>query len=122
MAFGEHFIDCMNLFLAVAGRRTRPERRCELHTWRVLPPDPPAGETPGLARQILERQLEGLEPPAETPGAHEAIGRRSGISRRLGRCPQDCHPGIARKEMDAWGISRDPSVRAQGFEAFPRIE
>ena len=63
----------------------RPERRFELRTLRVLPPKPPAGETPGLARQILERELEGLEPPGEGFGIDEAIGQRSGISRWLGR-------------------------------------
>ncbi len=62
MAFDEHFIDFVNCFPAVAGRMARPERRLELRALRVLPPHPPAGETPGLARQIFERQLEGLEP------------------------------------------------------------
>ena len=80
MAFDEHFIDLVNRLPAVAGWRTRPERRLELRTWHVLPSHPPAGETPGLARQILERQLEGLEPAAEARGIDEAIGRRSGIS------------------------------------------
>jgi hypothetical protein len=63
MALDEHFIDLVNRLPAVAGRMARPERRGELRTFSFLPPDPPAGETPGLARQILERQLEGLEPP-----------------------------------------------------------
>ncbi len=62
MAFDEHFIDFVNRLSAIAGRMARPERRPELRTLRVLPPHPPAGETPGLARQILERELEGLEP------------------------------------------------------------
>ena len=79
VAFDEHFIDWVNRLPAVAGRRTRPERRLELRAWHGLPPHPPAGKTPGLARQILERQLEGLEPPGEAFGTHEAIGRRNGI-------------------------------------------
>ena len=79
MAFGEHLIDFVHRFPAVAGRMARPERRFELRSFCVLPPDPPAGETPGLARQILERELEGMEPPGEARGIDEAIGRRSGI-------------------------------------------
>ena len=82
MAFGEHLIDFVNRLPAVAGRTAGPERRPELRTLRVLPPHPPAGETPGLARQIFERQLEGLKPPSEALGIDEAIGRRSGISQR----------------------------------------
>ena len=78
VALGEHFIDFMNLLLAVAGRLARTERRLEFHTWRVLSPHPPAGKTPGLARQILECQLEGMEPPGEARGVDEPIGRRSG--------------------------------------------
>ena len=85
MAFDEHFIDFVNRFPAIAGRMARPERRPELQSFCVLPPKPPARETPGLARQILERELEGLEPKAEARGAHEAIGRRSGIGHGLGR-------------------------------------
>jgi hypothetical protein len=84
MAFDEYFIYFMNRLPAVAGRRTRPERRLELRTLRLLPPDPPAGETPGLARQILERELEGLEPPGETFGVDQAIGRRRGLGHGLG--------------------------------------
>ena len=68
VAFGEHFIDFVNRLPAVAGRRAWPERRPELRSFCGLPPDPPAGETPGLARQILERQLEGLEPSGEARG------------------------------------------------------
>ena len=52
-----------------------------------------AHETPGLARQILERQLEGLEPPGEAFGIDEAIGRRSGISHGLGRWTTGLPPG-----------------------------
>ena len=84
MAFGEHCIDLVNRLPAIAGRMARPERRLELRTLRVLPPDPPAGETPGLARQILERELEGMEPPGEGLGVDEAIGRRCGIGHGLG--------------------------------------
>ncbi len=60
MAFDEHFIDFVNRLPAVAGRMARPERRLELRSFCGLPPDPPAGETPGLARQIVERELEGV--------------------------------------------------------------
>jgi hypothetical protein len=97
VAFGKHFIDEVNRLPAVAGRRTRPERRFELRTWHGLPSHPPAGKTPGLARQIIDRQLEGLEPPAEAFGTHQAIGRGNGIGH--GRAQ-----GIIREEMDAWGI------------------
>ena len=85
MAFPEHFIDFVNRLPAITGRMARPERRLKLRSFCVLPPHPPADETPGLARQIFKRQLEGLEPPAEARGIDEAIGRRSGIGGRL-RC------------------------------------
>ena len=121
MAFDEHFIDFVNCFPAVAGRMARPERRLELQAWHLLPPEPPAGQTPGLARQIIKCQLEGLEPAAEAFGAHEAIGRRSGIGQGLGCCPHCRHPGIAPEDMDARRIPRECSA-AQGLEIFPRIE
>ena len=79
MAFDEHRIDFVNGFPAVAGRMARSERRLELRSFCILAPHPPAGETPGLARHIRERQLEGVEPAAEARGIDEAIGRRSGI-------------------------------------------
>ena len=85
MAFGEHLIDLVHRLPAVAGRMAWPERRLELRTWRILPPDPPAREAPGLARQILECHLEGLKPPCKACGIDETIGRRRGISRGLGR-------------------------------------
>ncbi|HLA02828.1 MAG TPA: hypothetical protein VJ019_08705, partial [Aestuariivirga sp.] len=114
----------MNRFPAIAGWMARPERGLELRAWRVLPPDPPAGETPRLARQILERELEGLEPPSETFGTHEAIRRRRGDGYGRARRPQDgCHRGIASEDMDARGIARELSaVLAQALEVFPRIE
>ena len=123
MAFDEHFVDQVKGLPAVAGRMARPERRPELRAWRGLPPGPPAGQTPGLARQILKRQLEGLEPPGEAFGTHEAIGGRwnwIGHSRSM-RSPQGCHPGIASKdhpgiafseEMDARRIARILSAAA----------
>ena len=119
MAFGEHFIDFVNLLPPVARRRTRPERRFELWIFCGLAFYPPARQTPGLARQILERQLEGLEPPAEAFGVDKAIGRRSGIGYGRVRLPQ----GIIRVEMDAWGIPHGFSaVLAQLSEVLPRIE
>ena len=123
MAVGEDFIDGMNLPLAAARRRTRPERRLEFRNFHVLPPHPPAGHAPGLTRQIIQRQLEGLEPAAEARGIDEAIGWWRGIRCRLGRWPQGCHPGIAPEEMDAWRILRVfyPAL-AQLREIFPRIE
>jgi hypothetical protein len=110
MAFGEHLIDLVNRLPAVAGRMARPERRPELRILRALPPDPPARETPGLARQILERELEGLEPPGEGFGIDEAIGRGNGIGGGRARRPQGRHPGIMREEMDARGNPRGPSA------------
>ena len=123
MAFDEHFIDLVNRLPAIAGGRARPERRPELRTFCVLASYSPARETPGLARQILEREPEGLEPPGEARGVDKAIGRRSGIGGGRARWPQGCHPGIAREEMDARGNPRGPSAMlAQGREIFPRIE
>ena len=79
MAFDEHLINFVNCFPAIAGRMARPERRFELQALHLLPPDPPARESPRLAWQILERELEGLEPAAEALGSDKAIGRRSRI-------------------------------------------
>ena len=119
VALDEHFIDFMNLLPAVAGRLARAERRCELHIWRVLPSHPPAGETPGLAQQIVQRQLEGLKPPAEAHGIDQAIGWWSGSSGGRAGWPQS----IIREEMDARGIARELSAGlAQLREIFPRIE
>ena len=84
MAIGEDFIDGMNWPLAVAGRRTRPQRRFELWAWLYLPPDPPAGHTPGLARQVVQSELEGMEPAAEALRIDEAIGLPGGSSRGFG--------------------------------------
>ena len=56
------------------------ERRAELRAFHVLPPDPPAGETPGLARQIFERQLEGLEPAGDALGVDEPSGGGAGAA------------------------------------------
>ena len=76
MAFGEHVVDFVDGILAMAGWKAGPERRPELGIWRFLLPQPPAGKTPGLARQITECQHEGLEPAAEAFGTHKPIGRR----------------------------------------------
>ena len=121
MAFDEHFIDFMNRLSAIAGRMARPERRPELWTFCVLAPHPPAGETPGLARQIIKCQFEGLEPAGEALGIDEAIGRWSGISGGRARLPQGRHPGIAPEDMDARRIPRECSALRE-FEIFPRIE
>ena len=127
MALGEHFIDLVNLLPPVAGRTARPERRPELRTWHVLPPHSPAGQTPGLARQIIERQLEGLEPAAETFGVHQAIGRRRGIGYGHGtaHCPQGGHRGIIPPEIipeDMDARDKPPAFSAACCEVFPRIE
>ncbi len=89
--------------------------------WRCLPPLLPADETPGLARQILERGFEGLEPAAEALGVDKAIGRRRGFNHGLGRWPQGRHPGIVFEEMDARHNPGEFPV-AQAFEIFSRIE
>src|SRR5436190_20539570 len=68
VAVGEDFINGVNLPLAAAGRWTGAERRLELWSFHGLAPHPPAGHTPGLARQVLERQFENLEPAAEACG------------------------------------------------------
>ena len=71
MAFDEDLIDFMNGLPAGAGRTAGAQRRAELRRFFLLPPEPPAGETPGLARQIIERQLEGLEPARDALGIHK---------------------------------------------------
>ena len=74
MAVGEDFIDGMTMPLAVAGRRPGPERRFERWAWHGLPPDPPAGHAPGLARQVVEGELESLEPAGDAFGIDQTIG------------------------------------------------
>ena len=76
MAVGEDLIDGVYLPLAVAGRRAGPERVSEDMAWHGLPSHPPAGHAPGLARQVIKRQLEDLEPAAEMFAIDQAIGRR----------------------------------------------
>ena len=117
MAFGEHLVYFVNRLPAIAGRMAWPERRRELRTLRLFPPEPPAGETPGLARQIIECQLEGLEPAADALRIDQAIGWR-GYGRSW------CWPkGIIREDMNARRISRVPdTVRTQLGEVFARIE
>ena len=110
MAFGEHFINLVNRLPAVARRMAWPERRSELRTLRVFPPDPPASETPGLAWQILKRQLEGLEPPADTLAIDKAIGRRGGFGSGRARLPRGHHPRIISEEMDARDSPLGPSA------------
>ncbi len=80
MAVGEDFIDGVNVPLASAGRRTGPQRRSEDRAWHGLPPQPPAGHAPGLARQVLEGELEGLEPAGEALGIDQAIGGGGGTA------------------------------------------
>ena len=120
VAFGEHLVDGVNRLPVVPWRSTRPDRRLELWTWHVLPPDPPTGKTPGLARQIIERQLEGLEPAAEAFGTHKAIGGRNGTCFGRACLPRGYCP-VASEEMDARGIAHGPSMAA-AREVFPRIE
>ena len=82
VAVGEDFIDLVNVPLAVAGRRTGPERRLEYRAWHGLPPLPPAGHAPGLAREVVEGEFDGLEPAGNPFGIDKAIGRRgSGYGR-----------------------------------------
>jgi hypothetical protein len=57
----------------------RPERRQEFVAWRGFPPLLPAHKSLGLARQIIKRQLEGLEPPGKSLRIDKAIGRRRGF-------------------------------------------
>ena len=123
MAFAEHLVDFVSGLLAMAGRRTGAERRFERRNFCGLPPDPSAGHAPGLARQIIQRQLQGLEPAAEACGIDQAIGRGNG-SRRWRRCwPEGVHTGIRPEEKDTWRMLRvfDPAL-AQLWEIFPRIE
>ena len=85
MTFDKHLIDFVNRSLAMAGRTSWPERRPELQARHSPAPHPPAGETAGLARQIVQCRLEGLEPAAEVRAIHKAIGwQRSGTCHALG--------------------------------------
>jgi len=106
VAVGEDFIDGMNMPLAVAGRRTRAERRGELWTRHGLPPLAPSGEAFGLARQIVEGQLEGLEAAVEALRVDPAIILRGGSLRGLGPWPEVVNPGTRPEKQDARGIFR----------------
>lgn len=121
VAFDEHDIYFVYRFFAVARRTARPERKSEFGIFRRLAFQPPAGETLGLARQILEGELEGLDPPDESLGIDHAIRRRHWISGGNRRLPQGRHTGIAGEHVDAWGnLGEDPAVR--GFKVFAWIE
>ena len=90
---------------------------------RGLPPHPPAGHAPGLARQIIKGGLEGLEPAGEACGSDEAIGRRRRDGDGLGRWPQASTRESVPEEMDARRMLRVLyAALAQLRETFPRIE
>ncbi len=117
MAVGEDFIDFVSWLTAVAGRTAGPERRFEHRSFCSLAPDPPAGHAFGLARQVFERQLEGLEPAGDALAVDEAIGRRRG------RWPEGVHPGIVSEEKNARGIfCVFYAALAQLRKILPRIE
>ena len=73
VALAEQFIDFVNRPPAVARRTARPERRFEAGVWRRLLPHPPAGQAPGLARQVRKCGLKGLEPADNPRRADHAI-------------------------------------------------
>ena len=69
--------------------------------WRGLPPLLQADEAFGLAGQIFEGELEGLEPAVKARCTDQAIGRRRGFNHGPGRWKQGHDPGIVVEEMDA---------------------
>ena len=74
-----------------------------------------------MARQVIERGLEGLKPTMKARCTGQAIGRRRGNNHRPGRWKQGTNPGIIVKDMDAWfkpAGFHDPD----GLGAFQRIE
>ena len=73
VALGEDSVDLVGMLSPVAGRLARPKRGFELGGFCRLPPRPPAGHAPGLARKIIQRQLEDMEPAAEAFGIDQAI-------------------------------------------------
>ena len=111
VTFDKHLIDFVECGLAMARRISGPEWRPEFQARHNLPPQPPAGETPCLARQIKECRLEGLESAAKLRAIHEAIRQLIGTGFRPERLlPQGCHAGIVAEDKDArqnsrWGIS-----------------
>ena len=121
MAFNENFIDFVSGLPPVAGRVARPERRQELMIWRILAPELPAGEPPGLARKVIKRELQGLEPPGDAFGVDQAIGLRCGFNYRPGCWPQGCHSGIGPEDMDARDKTRE-CPGAGAFDTLPWIE
>jgi hypothetical protein len=88
VAFPEHAIDLVNGLPAVARRMAGPERYEELVVWRGLPPLLPADKALGLARQVVESGLKGIEPAVEACCIDPAIGRRRGFNHRPGRWKQ----------------------------------
>ena len=112
VAFGEDFIDFVSLLPPVAGRR--PGRSGDLNFGLFcLPPHPPAGHTPGLAGQIIEGQLEGLEPAGKAFGIDQAIGRRR--REQAGAGPQ----GVDRESCRRKGCAADTSRILRGVGSAP---
>ena len=80
VAFGEDLVDFVDGLPAVAGRRAGPERHVDFGAPARPSAYPQAGHAPGLARQVIQCQLEGLEPAGDAFGIDQAIGRRSGLT------------------------------------------
>ena len=60
MAFSEDVVDDVNRLSAVAGRRAWPERHPELWNFCAGLPQPPAGKTARLVRQVVKGPGEGM--------------------------------------------------------------
>jgi hypothetical protein len=123
VAFAQHVIDVVDGLGPVARGMARAERRDEYRTQRLLPfpPGPPLDKALGLAGQILERQLEGGEPPGQGQRADAAVfidARRRAGGRLWGRV----HGGHARIEGDDEEAGVVAAAAALVWEALARIE
>jgi hypothetical protein len=79
MALSQHPVDVVPGLLAITGRKAGTERRLEPEAWLGGPPGLPAGQTPGLAGQAVERHPDRFETAKKRPGIDRVVwlGRRA---------------------------------------------
>src|SRR3954467_10274967 len=76
VALAQHPVDLVPGLPSVAGRGTGAQGGSELRTFHPVAPGLPARQALGLAREVVERQLDGLKPAAKTPRVDRVIGLR----------------------------------------------
>src|SRR5262245_9002550 len=115
----------MGLPLAVTRRPAGAQGRSEPRTARLDGPGPQAGVAPRLARQVVQRQLDGGKTAAQRLGIDSVILLGSLCCRHRLRLAEQGNPGIETNihETDA-GLRPGASGRAAigPVEALARIE